>query len=39
MKDEEVMYVRLEGDEAVLAKRYFLSTEMNLLRILKEIKN
>lgn len=39
MKDEDVMYVRLEGNEGILAKRYFLSAEMNLLRILKAIKN
>ncbi len=37
MKEEDAMYVKLENNEGVLAKRYFLSTQMNLLRILKAI--
>jgi len=38
MTESEVRYVRLENSEGVLAKRYFLSTEMNLLRILRAVK-
>ena len=38
MTEDEVRYVRLENSEGVLAKRYLLSTEMTLLRILRAIK-
>src|SRR3989304_2480543 len=38
MTEDEVRYVRLENSEGVLAKRYLLSTQMNLLRILRAIK-
>ena len=38
MKDDEFKYVRLENSEGVLTKKYLLSTQMNLLRILKAIK-
>jgi hypothetical protein len=38
MRDNEVKYVRLDGNEGILAKRYFLSTEMILLKILRGIK-
>jgi hypothetical protein len=38
MAENEVRYVRLKSVEGILAERYFLSTEMNLLRILRAIK-
>ncbi len=37
MAENEVRYVKLENADGILAKRYFLSTEMNLLRILRAI--
>ncbi|MEK6829180.1 MAG: hypothetical protein AABY15_03555 [Nanoarchaeota archaeon] len=37
MAENEVRYVKLENNEGILAKRYFLSTQMNLLRILRAI--
>src|SRR3989344_7302292 len=38
MKDDQVKYVKLENSEGILTKRYLLSTQMNLLRILKAVK-
>ena len=38
MTEAEVRYVKLENSEGILARKYFLSTQMNLLRILKAIK-
>jgi len=38
MKEENVMYVKLENWEGILTKRYLLSTQMILLRILKAMK-
>ncbi|MEX2017093.1 MAG: hypothetical protein WD876_01330 [Candidatus Pacearchaeota archaeon] len=39
MGESEVRYVKLESDEAVVGKRDLLSSQMNLLRILKSVKN
>lgn len=38
MGSEEVRYVKLENSEGVLAKKYFLSSQMNFLNLLKAIK-
>jgi hypothetical protein len=38
MGSEEVRYVKLENNEGILAKRYFLSNQMNFLKLLKAIK-
>ena len=38
MTENEVRYVKLENNEGILTKRYLLSTQMNLLRILKAMK-
>ncbi len=38
MAEDEVRYVKLENAEGVLAKRDFLSTQVNLLRLLRAIK-
>ncbi len=39
MKNENLIHVRLEYSEALQSKREVLSSEMNLLRIVKTIKN
>lgn len=39
MKSEEVRYVKLAGNEGVLAKRDILSMQMSLLRTLKTLRN
>jgi hypothetical protein len=39
MKNENLIHVKLEYDEALQSKREVLSSEMNLLRIAKTIKN
>src|SRR3972149_4646188 len=39
MADDEFRYVRLESDEAITGKRDILSSQMNLLRVLKAVKN
>src|SRR3990167_4831720 len=39
MTEDEFRYVKLETDEAILSKRDILSSQMNLLKILKAVKN
>lgn len=39
MGDDEFRYVKLETNEGVLAKRDLLSTQMNLLKLLRSIKS
>jgi len=38
MGSDEVRYVKLENNEGIIAKRYFLSSQMNFLNLLKAIK-
>lgn len=38
MTNDEFRYVKLEGEEGIIAKTDLLSTQMNLLRLLKAIK-